>query len=151
MPGKQSPTEMLPHVQPSAPEPQPVHRKASVAAMSSDEPSAVAQAGTAGAGSSLPYLDQIQNSFGHHDVSGVRSHQGGAAAQAAGALGAQAFAVGDAVGFASSPDLYTAAHEAAHVVQQRSGVHLRGGIDGGDGDPYERHADTVADAVVRGE
>lgn len=143
MPGKRTLTEMLPPVQ--------RHAAQDGATSYGDNPSAVAQAGTAGAGSSLPYFDQIQRSFGRHDVSSVRSHQGGETTQAAGALGAQAFAVGDAVGFASSPDLHTAAHEAAHVVQQRSGVQLKGGIDGGASDPYERHSDAVADAVVRGE
>ncbi|HEU5056071.1 MAG TPA: T6SS effector amidase Tae4 family protein, partial [Kofleriaceae bacterium] len=48
------------------------------------------------------------------------------------------------------PDLHTAAHEAAHVVQQRAGVHLSGGV-GAAGDSHERHADAVADRVVRGE
>ena len=41
------------------------------------------------------------------------------------------------------------AHELTHVVQQRSGVQLEDGIDR-PGDPYERQADRVADAVVRG-
>ena len=48
-----------------------------------------------------------------------------------------------------APDLHTAAHEAAHVVQQRAGVQLKS-IDGGASDPYEQHADAVADAVVAG-
>ena len=47
--------------------------------------------------------------------------------------------------------MHTAAHEAAHVVQQRAGVQLRGELDDGRGDPYEHHADAVADKVVRGE
>jgi hypothetical protein len=65
-------------------------------------------------------------------------------------MGARAYASGDAVAFASSPDLHLAAHEAAHVVQQRGGVRLAGGV-GREGDEYERHADAVADRVVRGE
>jgi hypothetical protein len=105
----------------------------------------------AGAAAPLPYRDAIQASFGHHDISQVRAATGGAAAKSAGELGASAFAVGDRVGFAGAPDLHTAAHEAAHVVQQRAGVQLRGGIDGGPNDPYEQHADQVADKVVRGE
>jgi hypothetical protein len=48
-----------------------------------------------------------------------------------------------------APSVHTAAHEAAHVVQQRGGVQLKGGV-GETGDAYERHADTVADAVVAG-
>ncbi len=106
--------------------------------------------GVSGAGGSLPFLDTIQRSFGHHDVGHVSAHVGGAAAEAAQGMGAQAYAVGGNVAFRSTPDLHTAAHEAAHVVQQRAGVHLKGGV-GEVGDPYERHADAVADRVVRGE
>ena len=106
--------------------------------------------GVAGPGAALPHLDTIQAAFGRHDVSGVRAHVGGAAAEAAAAIGAVAYATGTDVAFASGPDLHTAAHEAAHVVQQRGGVSLMGGV-GAAGDAYERHADEVADAVVRGE
>ena len=52
--------------------------------------------------------------------------------------------------FAGTPDLRTTAHEAAHVVQQRKGVSLTGGV-GQVGDHYERQADAAADAVVRGD
>ena len=51
--------------------------------------------------------------------------------------------------FRGYPDLHTAAHEAAHVIQQRKGVDLKSGL-GRKGDRYERHADAVADKVVRG-
>jgi hypothetical protein len=106
--------------------------------------------GTSGAGGPLPYLPQIQRSFGHHDVSGIQSHSDPGASAAAEAIGAQAFAIGDRVAFAGTPSLHTAAHEAAHVVQQRAGVHLQGGV-GQAGDQYERHADAVADLVVQGQ
>jgi hypothetical protein len=112
---------------------------------------AIAAQGTQGAGSRLPHFEQIQRSFGSHDISGVQAYTGGDAAAAAGQLGARAYAHGNAVAFAGQPDLHTAAHEAAHVVQQRGGVQLKGGIDGGASDPYEQHADAVADRVVRGE
>ncbi|MBK9035132.1 MAG: DUF4157 domain-containing protein [Myxococcales bacterium] len=118
-----------------------------------DDPFGVHQAaarGVAGAGGQLPHLGAIQASFGHHDVGGVRAHVGGAAAEAAAAIGARAFATGDDVAFAAAPDLRQAAHEAAHVVQQRGGVRLDGGV-GRVGDVYEQHADAVADLVVRGE
>ena len=105
----------------------------------------------AGGGDQLPHYDTIQRSFGAHDVSGVRAHVGGAAAEGARGLGAIAYATGNDVAFASTPDLATAAHEAAHVVQQRAGVSLAGGMDGGRSDPHERHADAVAALVVRGE
>lgn len=111
---------------------------------------AAAATGVGGAGQSLPHLDAIQRSFGAHDVSGVRAHVGGAAADASHAIGASAYATGNDVAFSTQPDLFLAAHEAAHVVQQRQGVHLKGAV-GQDGDAYERHADDVAAAVVRGE
>lgn len=63
-------------------------------------------------------------------------------------MGAEGFAVGDRVAFAKSPSLFTAAHEAAHVVQQRAGVALK--KHGTPGDVYERHADLVANEVVAG-
>jgi hypothetical protein len=111
---------------------------------------AAAREGVRGPGSALPHMDRIQQLFGRHDVGGVQAHVGGAAADASRQMGAQAYAAGDRVAFGSSPDLHTAAHEAAHVVQQRGGVQLEGGV-GAAGDRYERHADAVADQVVRGE
>ncbi len=110
---------------------------------------AAAADGVGGAAGRLPFADAIQQSFGGHDVSGVRAHVGGAAAEACATMGASAYASGSDVAFASSPDLHTAAHEAAHVVQQRGGVHLYGGV-GETGDVYERNADAVADRVVAG-
>ncbi|MEZ4398573.1 MAG: DUF4157 domain-containing protein [Kofleriaceae bacterium] len=126
----------------------PLQRKAS--ASTAPSASAIAEAGTRSAGGPLPFLDSIQRSFGRHDVSGVTAHTDDGARTAAGALGADAFATGDQVAFGRTPDLHTAAHEAAHVVQQRAGVHLAGGLDQ-PGDRYEQHADQVADRVVRGQ
>jgi len=105
--------------------------------------------GVSGGGESLPFMDVIQKSFGNHDVSGVRAHTGAEASAANAQLGATAYAKGNDVAFGGAPDLHTAAHEAAHVVQQRAGVSLKGGV-GESGDAYERHADAVADTVVRG-
>ena len=110
---------------------------------------AAAAEGTSGAGGSLPHLDVIQRSFGRHDVSHVRAFTDDGASHSARAMGAEAYATGDRVAFAGAPSLHTAAHEAAHVVQQRAGVHLAGGV-GQVGDRYEQHADAAADAVVRG-
>lgn len=108
-----------------------------------------ASRGTSGSVEALPYLDEIQRSFGRHDVRHVQAYTGQAATEAAQAMGAKAYATGEHVAFAGTPSLHTAAHEAAHVIQQRAGVHLKGGV-GEAGDPYERHADAVADAVVQG-
>ncbi|HMG57561.1 MAG TPA: DUF4157 domain-containing protein [Kofleriaceae bacterium] len=126
-----------------------VQRKASAAGGSADVLEAAAH-GTSGAGGALPHLGEIQRSFGRHDVSGVQAHTDEAATSASRAMGAEAYATGSHVAFAGAPTLHTAAHEAAHVVQQRGGVQLRGGV-GQAGDRYEQHADRVADAVVRGD
>lgn len=119
--------------------------------MASGDVHGTAAAGIGGASGALPHLDAIQMSFGHHDVSSVQAHTDGAAAQASAALGAHGYASGNHVAFAdSAPSLHLAAHEAAHVVQQRAGVQLKGAV-GQVGDVYERHADAVADKVVAGE
>jgi len=110
---------------------------------------AAAAHGVSGGGGAMPHGAAIQQAFGRHDVSGVKAHVGGAAREASEAMGAQAYATGDRVAFKGAPDLHTAAHEAAHVVQQRAGVSLSGGV-GKSGDGYEKHADQVADAVVAG-
>jgi hypothetical protein len=112
---------------------------------------ALASYGLSGSSTSMPHLERIQAAFGpEHDLSGVRAHVGGVAAEAADGMGAVGYATGNHVAFAEAPDLHLAAHEAAHVVQQRAGVQLKGGV-GEVGDVYEHHADQVADAVVRGE
>ncbi|MEL6341825.1 MAG: DUF4157 domain-containing protein [Myxococcota bacterium] len=108
-----------------------------------------AQAGIAGASGALPFMETIQHAFGDHDVSGIDSHIGGAAEQANQSMGSKAYATGDAIAFKGSPDLHTAAHEAAHVVQQRGGVSVNDGV-GAAGDVHEQHADAVADRVVQG-
>ena len=108
-----------------------------------------AASGVEGSGSPLPFLDVIQRSFGHHAVDGVQAFVGGQAKAASEAIGAEAYATGNSVAFRAAPTLHTAAHEAAHIVQQRAGVQLAGGV-GQVGDRYERHADAVADRVVQG-
>ncbi|HEX8106822.1 MAG TPA: DUF4157 domain-containing protein [Kofleriaceae bacterium] len=141
-PGKRTLTEQLP-VQCST---------GSVPALVDTEASAVQHAATQGvasAGSSLPHADTIQRLFGRHDIRGVEAHMGGEAAVATHAIGAEAYATGHHVAFASSPSLHTAAHEAAHVIQQRGGVQLKDGV-GWSGDAHEQHANAVADLVVQG-
>jgi Domain of unknown function (DUF4157) len=95
----------------------------------------------------LPHADRIQASFGGHDVSQIQAHVGGSTASE---MGANAYASGQHVVFDRQPDLHTAAHEAAHVVQQARGVNLYGGV-GEAGDQYEQQADAVADRVVAGQ
>ncbi len=108
-----------------------------------------ASSGLKNAHGALPHYDSIQSSFGHHDVSNIRTEVGGSAGRASKKMGALAYASGDRIGFRNAPGLHLAAHEAAHTVQQRSGLKLPGNV-GTPGDKWERHADSVADAVVAG-
>ena len=76
----------------------------------------VAATGVSGTASSYPYLEQIQRAFGAFDISELQAHMGPSAAGAAAAINARAYATGNSVAFQGSPDLHTAAHDAAHVV-----------------------------------
>ena len=105
--------------------------------------------GTSGPGQPLPFLALIQSSFGRHDLTQIRAHVDSAATKASQAMGARAFTTGEHVAFAGRPDLRVAAHEAAHVVQQRAGVQLDGGV-GRAGDAYEAQANEAADHVRQG-
>jgi Domain of unknown function (DUF4157) len=108
-----------------------------------------AEQGTAGSGRALPHLARIQRAFGRHDLSRIRAYTDRSAASAAREIGASAYAMGESVAFGKNPDLRSAAHEAAHVIQQRAGVQLQGNV-GREGDVYERNADAVANLVVSG-
>ena len=117
------------------------------------DPAAVhgaASRGVATPSSALPFSASIQRAFGRHDVSSIQAHTGPEAAASAHTMGADAYATGNHVVLGRGADLHTVAHEAAHVVQQRGGVHLKSGV-GAAGDAYERHADAVADRVVAGQ
>ncbi|HEY0478161.1 MAG TPA: DUF4157 domain-containing protein [Kofleriaceae bacterium] len=121
-------------------------------AASAEDPArahAAAARGAATPATKLPYVDRIQRAFGRHDISGIQAHVGADAAASARDMGAQAYAMGDHVVLGDGADLHTVAHEAAHVVQQRGGVQLAGGV-GKVGDRHEQHADEVAGLVVQG-
>lgn len=109
----------------------------------------VAKSGFKGNPGSYPFRQRIQASFGSHDISSVKAFSDASAKQANTRLGALAYASREKVAFRGYPDLHTAAHEAAHIIQQRQGVQIENGT-GKKGDPYERHADGVADRVVQG-
>ncbi len=129
----------------------PLQRKATPADKSGGPDASVrsrAAEGVSGTGTALPHHASIATAFGHHDIGHIQAHVGGAAADAAADIGAEAYATGDQVAFARPPELHTAAHEAAHVVQQRGGVQLKDGV-GRAGDFYEQHADAVADRVAQ--
>ncbi|SEQ06938.1 eCIS core domain-containing protein [Nitrosomonas ureae] len=108
---------------------------------------AIASEGLRGAERSLPGQELIQSSFGRHDISNTRVQVSGPAEQANERLGSRAYTRGDRIAFKEEPDLKLAAHEAAHVVQQRRGVRFKDGI-GRPGDKYEQQADAVAERVV---
>ena len=97
---------------------------------------------------SLPHAAAIQQSFGRHDISGIQYHDGPTAAQSARAMNAAAYSTAGHVVSAGSISMHTAAHEAAHYIQQQSGVQLKDNV-GAIGDKYERHADAVANAVLQ--
>lgn len=110
-----------------------------------------AENGLRGGARPLPHLAVIQESFGSQDVTGVRAYVGPEAAMANQGLGAKAYASKNRVAFKNAnPSLRTAAHEAAHIIQQRAGVDLQNGI-GRPGDRYEQDAEAVAELTVRGE
>ena len=110
----------------------------------------IARAGVQGVGENYPFQEQIQQAFGAHDVSGLRAHTGTAARTANAVLGSNAYHKGGDVAFGSAPTLSAAAHEAAHYVQNVGATQLEGGV-GETNDRYERHANAVAEKVVRGE
>jgi hypothetical protein len=99
---------------------------------------------------SLPYLAEIQHSFGSgFDLSGVEAHVGGKAADAAHGMGAAGYATGNHVAFGSAPDLDLATHEAAHVIQQ--GARREPGEEGrGNVQDHVEEFDRRA-AMIRGE
>lgn len=111
---------------------------------------AAAQRGLQSPTASLPFHDQVQRAFGRHDISHVQAHLGHQAAASARQMSASAYATGNHIVFADGPDLRTAAHEMAHVIQQRAGLQLAGGV-GRVGDRHEQHAESVADRVASGQ
>ena len=128
---------------PAQPKPEPISRRSSRLIRS------VAKSGFKGNPGSYPFQHRIQAAFGRHDISNLKAFNDAAAKQANRRLSSLAYASREKVAFRGYPDLHTAAHEAAHIIQQRRGVRLKDGA-GRKGDPYERHADAVADRVVQG-
>jgi len=118
--------------------------------LTASEVHATAAAGIRDRGEPLPHRERIQHAFGpDRDLSRVTAHVGGPASAASAQLRANAYTAGEHIAFASAPDLRLAAHEAAHVVQQRAGVALSAGV-GRSGDSYEQNADAVAERVAAG-
>jgi hypothetical protein len=115
-----------------------------------------------GRGAPLPdeLGSELSEGFGGADLSAVRVHHDPEAGQIAGQLQAQAFTHGNDIYFApgayqpgSASGRELLAHEAAHVVQQRSG-RVAGGSGGGTlvgraDDPLEAEADALGAAALQ--
>lgn len=110
----------------------------------------VAKEGIAGSGQKLPFADRIQASFGHHDVSKIPVHLGPSAQKSSLSLGARAYTTAGHIAFGQLPSLRTAAHEAAHAIQQQQGLPIASGL-GSPSDQYEQQADEVARRVELGQ
>jgi hypothetical protein len=113
-----------------------------------------AAVGAATAGTPLPaeVAEPIATSLGV-DLSSVRVHSDGSAAQAARAFGARAFAIGSNVFLGQgerATDLRLMAHEVAHVVQQRAARTVQTWTNKMT-DRSEREADRASAAVARRE
>lgn len=96
----------------------------------------------------------MESRFGH-DFGRVRVHAEPCAGDVAAGIGARAFTVRDDIVFGAGEYVPNGesgrrllAHELTHVVQQRAGVHLRGGA-GHAGDAYEQNADAVSTLVAQ--
>jgi len=120
---------------------------------------AVEQAATdSGAPLRADLRERFEGSLGA-DLSAVRVHTGDASAEAASAVGARAYAVGNDIHFGAGhyqPDdpfgLHLIAHEVAHTVQQAGGApHRKDKLEVSvPGDAAEVEADRAADAMVAG-
>jgi hypothetical protein len=158
VPGQRSRAEQL--VGPHRPTPSGiVQRKRDGNGVAGDADAAVAAAATS-SGSPLPsgLMRKFETSLGA-DLSAVRVHTGGASANAAQAVGARAYTLGNDIHFASGqydPSSPTGehllAHEVAHTVQQ-AGIGRRAQFKldvSSPGDAHELEADRAADAMVTG-
>ncbi|MEZ4399061.1 MAG: DUF4157 domain-containing protein [Kofleriaceae bacterium] len=114
-------------------------------------------AGSSGAPLPTHLQRQFEGSLGA-DLSGVRVHTGGASAEAAHAVGAKAYTVGQDIHFGAGryqPDdpfgMHLLAHEVAHTVQQAGGAQRRQHKleVSAPQDAAEHEADRAADAMVR--
>lgn len=109
-----------------------------------------ADRGLSGGSGQVPYQGEMERSFGV-SFAEVESHAGPQAQDACAEIGANAYARGNQVAFASdSPDRGLVAHELTHVVQQSGEARPKMAV-GAPGDAYEQEADQVAARVSAGE
>lgn len=95
-------------------------------------------------GERIPHHDTLARAFGHHELRSVRASVGSSAAATLTRHGAVALAQGSRVFFEAQPSLWVAAHEAAHVIQQRLGARPEAVGEA----KLETHADQIADVVI---
>lgn len=116
---------------------------------------------SSGSGSALPgaLMRKFESSLGA-DLSSVRVHTGGASADAASAVGAKAYTIGQDIHFgaghydpSSNDGQQLLAHEVAHTVQQSGGTPTRQNKleVSTPGDHLEAEADRAATAMVSGQ
>lgn len=108
----------------------------------------IAAAGLRGREEPYPYKNAIEGSFGRLLL--ARAFADDAATAACEHLGAAAYTFGDGVAFRTrTPSLFTAAHEAAHVLRQATGAAPADG-EGRARDSFEREANFAASLVKSG-
>lgn len=91
-----------------------------------------------------PHEEDLRRSFGPHYPEGTIAITGPAAVEANTGLGTSGLAAGGAVAFAADPSLELAAHEMAHVVQQRRGLGAASTQD------HEEQARRIGEVTARG-
>ena len=72
----------------------------------------IAKAGVSGPGKPLTHLHNLEQAFGHHDISRMREYRGPDTQAALAALGANGFCRDGRMALREGADLYTQAHEA---------------------------------------
>jgi hypothetical protein len=136
-----------------------IQRKASGSRLDANAADAVDNATSSG-GEELPadLRERFESSL-NTDLSDVRIHRDAASQNAADAVAARAFTIGDHIHFApgefdptSSSGQHLIAHEVAHTVQQRGGETKRQNKlqISEPGDTLEVEADRAADAMIAG-
>lgn len=126
-------------------------RVAAPAAAAGGGPLATAERGISGPTSPLPHRAALEAAFGV-GLGHVQAHVGPEASEAASALGARAYALGEHVAFREpAPRIETVAHEVVHVLQGRPGASRRERDPFADpAGPAEREAHALAGAIGAG-
>ena len=118
-----------------------------------ENPTDVAEEGFQGKGGPLPFQAQLERSFGV-PLGGVQAHTDENAQHASGKLGADAYASGNRVAFATpNPSMPLVAHELTHVLQHTGKGPAKKSTNGGAGGietSGEHEAEAVESAVAAG-